>query len=140
MSEKLTPHIRKKQKISTQKPMSRTKIEQRPRCSARCKGRMGIETESERGSDKRRITRSAWCAPLCSVIVSSPPRCCLIVSYLCWKEPSKYWITLLRLHAQDVLGRAPFALDAPKTNRTDARRQVIRRSSFHTIQYPGVFT
>jgi hypothetical protein len=52
MIEMLTPHVRKKQKIFTQMRMSRTKTEQRPRCSARCKGRMGIETESERGSDK----------------------------------------------------------------------------------------
>lgn len=57
MSEKLTRH-RKKQKIFTQTQMSRTKIEQRPHCSARCKKGMGIETEIERGSGKQRITRS----------------------------------------------------------------------------------
>jgi hypothetical protein len=88
MTEKLTPHVRKKQKISTQTQMSRTKIEQRPRCSARCKGRTGIETESERGSGSQRITGTAWCAPICSVIVSSPPRYCLVVSNLRWKKPS----------------------------------------------------
>ena len=28
---------------------------------------MGFETESEEGSGKQCITRSAWCAPFCSV-------------------------------------------------------------------------
>jgi hypothetical protein len=119
MVGKLTPHVRKKQRIFTQTQMSRTKIEQRPRCSARCKGKMGIETESERGSGKQRTTRSARCAPLCSVIVPSPPRYCLVVSNLRWKGPNQYWITLLRLHAH-VLLRAPVALDAPRINRTGA--------------------
>jgi hypothetical protein len=71
MTEKLTPHVRKKQKISTQTQMSRTKIEQRLRCSARCKGEKGVETEKERGSGKQRSSGLAWRAPLCSVIVSS---------------------------------------------------------------------
>ena len=55
----LTLHVRKKQKIFTQTQMLKTRVEQRPRCSDRCKGRMEIEIERGRESGKQRITRSA---------------------------------------------------------------------------------
>jgi len=87
MAEKLTPHVRKKQRTFTKLQMSRTKIEQRPRCSARYKGRMGIETESERGSGKATHYQiGSVCAALfCNCFFT--PRYCHVVSNHRWIEP-----------------------------------------------------
>src|SRR6266403_5313628 len=99
--------------------MSRTKIEQRPRCSDRCKGRMGSETESERGSGEQRITRIGLqvCTVVFSdVIVSSPPCYCPVVSDLHFIGKSPASIGKPRKRRQDILVRDPVALNGPRTN------------------------
>ncbi len=101
--------------------MSRTKIEQRPRCSDRCKGRMGIETESEKGSGEQRIARiglQVCTAVFSDVIVSSPP--CTVLSSPTFIGKSLASIGKPTKRRQDILVRVPIALNVPRTKGTGA--------------------